>query len=290
MDIVRSPYVDVASDVMYADDAGAQLSSRWDLVEVKHDGIWAAVRLVAGSSQVEVYSRTGKLKLADSTMLYGHTPREDAWLVGEYMVGTTSAYADYGSINVFDVASVGGDDLRGEAFAVRRRVALGIVRDLPDPFRMTKVYGVDKAPALWRTAVVNGKFEGLVLRSMSDRWSDPLARVKRTFEVDYVCTHVNRSMATKFRDTGRKAARSIGGGLYNEDGELKRVVDVPGLTDGERIRLYDRPQDFKGRVFTASGKGLFPSGALRHPNFVRWRADKEASECRLDRVRLILPR
>jgi len=62
-------------------------------------------------------------------------------------------------------------------------------------------------------------------------------------------------------------------GVGKEKGrELMRVGG--GFTDEERQAVWNHLTLYDGMVVEVRGKGCFESGALRHPEFVRWRRDK----------------
>jgi hypothetical protein len=51
------------------------------------------------------------------------------------------------------------------------------------------------------------------------------------------------------------------------------------MSEEERKDMFNWPIDYKGKVMTASGKAVFKSGALRHPNFIRMHPDKDPKDC-----------
>ena len=70
----------------------------------------------------------------------------------------------------------------------------------------------------------------------------------------------------------------MNGGLFVR-GELVHICKVGGLTAEQREEFYDNPKDYIGKVFEASGKKITKKGALRHPNFIRFRGDKIPGDC-----------
>lgn len=75
-------------------------------------------------------------------------------------------------------------------------------------------------------------------------------------------------------------------GCYDENGELMKIGTVAsGLTDWLRKDMADNLDDYKGRVIevrcmSADSK----SKALRHPVFLGFRDDKDATECTEDTI------
>ena len=136
---------------------------------------------------------------------------------------------------------------------------------------------IEKAPELWKMAK---PFEGLVFKNSQALWGSAFGRMKRDAQMDYVCMGFESSDSDRHAGWG---VASILGGLHDADGVLRQACKVSGLTDDQRRAFYDYPTGYVGRVFTAEGKAVTKTGALRHPNFVRWRDDKAPIECRWPR-------
>ena len=66
-----------------------------------------------------------------------------------------------------------------------------------------------------------------------------------------------------------------------EDGDLRTVASVSGMTDAERVRMTNLDVDslLAGRVCEVMYQYVGSKGRLRHPRFVRWREDKSAAQC-----------
>ena len=61
-------------------------------------------------------------------------------------------------------------------------------------------------------------------------------------------------------------------------------VTCGGLSADMREAFTKYPERYIGQVFTAKGNNWYPSGAIRHPQFVMWRTDKEVDECRYSQI------
>lgn len=74
---------------------------------------------------------------------------------------------------------------------------------------------------------------------------------------------------------------SLEGGVYCPD--LRSVASVGGLTDEERADVTaawdEDPDSVVGRVMEVKYQRVDARGRLRHPRFLRWRDDKDATEC-----------
>lgn len=247
----RTPYIDLEP---------GQTPTGYDLVELKLDGIWGQ------ATEGSIRSRTGRIK--DYRPVDGRLGK--LTLIGELLVGTPwSCRGDRsGLFCAFDI-----DD--AAPLAKRRRALERTFNRLPMPpwMRLVEQYPAREWRRLWADHVATGQYEGLVFKSSSGRYGEPWGRMKRIVTADYVCMGANPGGG---RYIG--SAASIQGGLY-VDGVLKQVVNVGGLTDEQRQELWRHPGRFTGQVFEAAGNARFASGALRHPRFERWRANKVAREC-----------
>jgi ATP-dependent DNA ligase len=261
----------------YRDIKLGTVPSGFDIIELKYDGMWG--RMEIDRSEVQIYSRQGNMKFADSDGAGCLVPTMT--LLGEYL--HASNWADQRGLKdhyfAFDILQYDGRDLRDLPLVQRKAIlkkALWDFKDqLPPWLHRVKYYSVDRLEEIWEENVVHQFFEGVVFKSLDGKYGDEWGRMKREFTIDYVFMGVSKS--DKFE---RDAVKSILGGLFI-DGELKQVCKVGGLSHAERYEFWDRQSEFIGRVFEAKGKGLFKSGALRHPNFVKFRDDKRPDECTL---------
>lgn len=261
-----------ASRPKYSDvKPGSDIPEGYDIIELKYDGMWG--RSEINYLCLEMYSRQGKLKY--DTVLEESVP--NVTFVGEYLYA--SHWAESRGLKnhyfIFDILRLGERDLRDLPLRDRKQLLHKVLDYNPFPkwFHEVKYYPVERLQELWNGQVIHAFFEGVVFKNLDGKYGDKWARMKREFTIDYVFMGVSKS--DKFE---RDAVKSILGGLY-VDGELKQVCKVGGLTHAERYEFWDRQGEFKGKVFEAKGKGLFRSGALRHPNFVKWRDDKLPEEC-----------
>ncbi len=136
-------------------------------------------------------------------------------------------------------------------------------------------YPISDLKRFWDTQVATGKFEGVVYRNYKDKFSDRVYRSKPDVFDDYV---IMSKQDGKGKHLGRMGALEVG---QYKDGILTPVMMVGGgFNDLIRQDAEDNfVEKYYLRVAEIVGKVRFESGALRHPNFVRLRDDKEASAC-----------
>ena len=245
-------------------------------VEPKLDGMWG--QLVCMGSAARLYSRHGRLK--HQITLTKPTKTRHV-LHGEWLASSHWAHKQGldKTLHLFDLTMRGGIDVCEAPAEDRRRMLLETM-DALGLSSMPAVRAVPRWPAsmgaaLWQSLVMERGYEGLVCKKHGSAWGDGWARIKRVFSIDYVCLGANPGRG---RHAGN-GARSIRAGLYQPNGTLQHVGNVSGLTDALRRELHDNPSAYAGLPFEASGKGLFPSGALRHPNFIKWRPSYNPQLC-----------
>ncbi len=252
----------------------------FDTVEIKWDGHLAFV-LFDGEGHWTIYSRTSTLKERGRC----HTSMPTALLVGELLVGTNWATRSEsrGDLVLFTALELRGEWLQDQEESLRHNRLFEFVRShrllmgpLAGRVSVNTRYSIARSAELWARHVEAGaRHEGLVFKRSESRWSESVGRQKRESEMDYVIVGVIDSDSTSFAGRGIKAFRL---GLY-EGEELKEVGQVGTMTEAVRERAYQDPSFYIGRVCTVRGRGVFPSGAMRHPSFVGLRDDKNPEDC-----------
>jgi ATP-dependent DNA ligase len=248
----------------------------FDLVELKYDGWWG--QLVLAGSEWKLFSRTGQLKkFGVLTEPVGYTV-----LHGEYCFGTEWSKDHpeyYDQIAVHSAEIVDGEDVRQLDLKHSRAVIremLGRLRRQPIQrgLFIVKQWPIGSAPSVWKH---NEEFEGLVFKNSAAPWGSPYGRMKRGVTMDYICLGFEQSESD--RHAGWGVASVLGGLIPAGKDTPRQVCKAGGLNDEARKLFFEHPEKFVGKVFEAEGKKITKSGALRHPNFVRWRTDKKPSEC-----------
>ena len=255
-----------------------EIPEQYDMVQLKMDGIWGHMKI--GHGQWAIYSRTGKMKadgvLEDKTI--------EAELLGEFMFGSHWGHKMGKNRNfyVFDCVNIGNTSTTKLTLKSRLSFAKEIynklVREL-EFIHILDTYKTHEWKDLWNDKVEKGGYEGLVFKDGSSRYLDSKAwaRMKAIVEIDYICTGFRDA------DVGTKYEGQVGGvigTLIDKD----VMVTVSGINEDMRKNFTEYPERYVGQVFTAKGNNWYPSGAIRHPQFVMWRTDKEVDECRYDQI------
>tara|TARA_Y100001951_G_scaffold50131_1_gene39573 strand:- start:44 stop:892 length:849 start_codon:yes stop_codon:yes gene_type:complete len=255
-----------------------EIPEQYDIVQLKMDGIWGCLKVSNG--QWAIYSRTGKMK-ADGVI---KDKSIDVILLGEFMFG--SHWGKKKGLDreffIFDCLRFQGEDIANKPLTERTHCSDWAWQSLKSELGwldILETYEVYDWHWMWDEYIQEYGYEGLVFKDSSSVYSDKRAwaRMKAVVEIDYICTGFRPA------DEGTKyegLAGSVIGTLIDKD-----VFITCGGLDEEMRRIFtNNPEMFIGQVFTAKGNNWYPSGAIRHPIFQRWRADKEPTECSYEQI------
>ena len=87
----------------------------------------------------------------------------------------------------------------------------------------------------------------------------------------------NEIPVTKYWAMGLYGAIILG--KYGPRGEIIRVGTCSGMTDSQRAKFTDRPNDFIGKVARIKMMERTTAGNYRHPSFIDIHPDKNPKEC-----------
>lgn len=252
------------------------------IVQPKYDGRWGMLHHEEKSEFITLWSRHGKIQKQINNPELINLP--EFKMHGEYIFGTSFAKESdlEGKFIVFDFEG----NLKGYDPTLSNRIAFGLQHVLLlqqmgfnwiEMIEDDVAFGHDDVELI--TEILNGKrfgkVEGVVLKEASSLFGDPWVRIKPIFDMDYVIMGFNQSESASFKG---KMVKSVIGGLYIK-GELTEICNVSGLANNDRAKMYTNPEDYIGKVMTCTGKDVFKSGALRHPNFLRMHPEKQPKEC-----------
>ena len=258
---------------------GRDIPEQYDRCQLKMDGMWGCMKISHG--QWGIYSRTGKLK-AGGVLEGEDYDKSETILLGEYIKSSHWGHKMNidGNFYAFDCVKYQGVDLSNEMMRYRVNMlqnilaydTFGFVYELPH-------FPVEQWEETWNEYVGAKGYEGLVFKDSRSKYNDKnaWARMKGVVEIDYVCTGFRPA------DKGTKYEGQVGSVIGTlTDKEV--FVTCGGLSEDMRDAFTKYPERYIGQVFTAKGNNWYPSGAIRHPQFVMWRTDKEVDECRYDQI------
>ena len=247
----------------------------FDLVQPKYDGWWVLVDF--DGSYGTIYSTSGRP--------LGNIILKSAWfdgvkLIGEFMYGTNWAQSHVpGRIYIHDcITGLDGKDFSQVPYYDRLKEVDKLIHFIAsDQLVLVPTFHMNDVDGLWSYLVDEQGYEGLVYKNSSSKL-DPhsvwFGRTKKDFTQDFI--------VMGFIEGNGKHKGSLGAiecGLIVK-GQLTKITRVGGgFSDNQRAVIWNDQKLYLGRVIEVTGKQLFPSGALRHPNFIRFRDDKLPERC-----------
>ena len=254
------------------------IPEQYDIVQLKMDGIFGCMKVSHG--QWAIYSRTGKMK--DDGVLEDRTL--NAVLLGEFMFGSHWGHKMGKNRNfyIFDCIEMNGIDLTDMTLDSRLTFAAEMFHRLDSDLKFLRcldTYKTHEWKRLWDEYILEYGYEGLVFKDSASKYHDKKAwaRMKAIVEMDYICTGFRDA------DEGTKYEGMVGsvlGTLIDKD----VYITCGGITEAQREIFTKMPEMYVGQVFTAKGNNWYPSGAIRHPQFQRWRNDKQPEDCTYEQI------
>jgi ATP-dependent DNA ligase len=187
---------------------------------------------------------------------------------------------------VFDVLQIAGEDIRQLTLAERKRRLIELLPDLGtdgllmhSPIHEASEEGLDK--------LVGEGFEGVVAKDVYSVYvcggrRHGWVKIKPEEEIEAICTGTYPaepgSKYAPLDEDGNPKPWAVGGICFRVEHPDGRVYEgrAAGMDDQLRSELHQHPERFVGLVVELRHWGVQESGALRHPNYRRFRspADK----------------
>jgi ATP-dependent DNA ligase len=264
-------YVNVDSH-LDAVEAGATI------VQLKYDGWWA--RVVVKSKIAFIYSRQNELKGKRRVNL------PDCVLIGEFLKGTQRVVAGtegkHSTLMAFDILELEGKETDSLPYYQRLNNLTNLLERNECWVELCETFPIEQSAFLWDKFVEKGNVEGLVYKKKTMPYvGSTVWRRKKQFTMDYVVMGF-------YEGKGKHSGR-LGGlvcGLFVNGVLTEKTKVGGGFNDKERKGIWDNQAHYLGKVLEVTGWQIFESGAMRHPNAVRWgdgelawRSDKNPSEC-----------
>jgi ATP-dependent DNA ligase len=144
----------------------------------------------------------------------------------------------------------------------------------PKVYELVQCYHMKHVESLWEQ-VNELCYEGLIFRRSGDSYHNNIGRQKVEVSDDYYIVDANEGEG---RLSGTLGSLSVASSISGE--EVMRVGG--GYSDALRDRIWSHRVSLNGTCVEVKGKAKFPSGALRHPNFHRFRFDKGTTDLSAD--------
>ena len=183
---------------------------------------------------------------------------------------------------VFDILHYNGSDVTTFPWNERRKILERVYDNhlkRSKHISLSRVYTGDKYDFLSR--IIDDGGEGIMLKNITGKYHQGKRpehnwyKIKRNITSDVIIMG--------FEPGNGKYKGLIGSiifGLYDRPGgEVHKVGACSGMDDAMRVKMSKSPAAFLGKVIEVSAMETTSSGALRHPQFVRMRDDKDPRMC-----------
>lgn len=186
---------------------------------------------------------------------------------------------------IFDVLQIAGEDVRHQPLSERKRRLLDMLSGLSEddvlmhsPIRQASEGGFDE--------LIAEGFEGVVVKDVNSRYVCGARRygwlkIKPEEEIEAICTGTYPaepgSKYAPLDKNGTPKPWAVGGLCFRVEHPDGRVYEgrAAGMNDQLRRELHEHPERFVGLVVELGHWGVQETGALRHPNYRRFRSPSD---------------
>ena len=239
------------------------LAKGYDLVQLKYDGWWCRAEFTDRTHHTELtYLSCNNRRLRTEPLQ--PMPELIPMIIGEYMYGREWAKKEDRE-GLFFAHDIYG--FESYPYIERYRLLQKLEKFFPENFRLVQSFPIADAPAIWKKAVVESGYEGLVFKKWSDPYNEPILKVKHT-ETDDMYIVACHQGDGKYTNT----LGSFGLAL-TPNGE--EVTSCSGMTDSLRDEVWNDQLTYIGRCIEIRGSQRSDNGILQHPRFVSFRPDKD---------------
>jgi ATP-dependent DNA ligase len=186
---------------------------------------------------------------------------------------------------VFDILNIKGTDLTNRTLLQRLSWLESIRKKIVSPYFIFLSWAntSNEKHDLYQRILKNGG-EGVVLKNLyatyiqGARPSGNWYKAKKSMTIDAVILGFTTGKGKYNTQIG---AVKFGQYVQTPKGWiLKELGQASGMSDAERQDMSLHPQKYIGRVVVIKGMERLKSGAIRHPQFVALRSDKNPNQCR----------
>lgn len=189
---------------------------------------------------------------------------------------------------VFDVIFDKGQDIRHLPYQERRAILVGYLGSIANPkihLNITPVEAEDKER--FYQDIIEAGGEGVILKDIKAPYGKNWAKVKRSSTWDVIITGFKEPKEITKKVTGEESTSRffengwIGALEFGQyvDGVLTEFGFCSGIDDALREKISNNRNNYLGSVIEITAQERLPSGKFRHPRFLRFRPDKNASQC-----------
>ena len=186
---------------------------------------------------------------------------------------------------VFDILRFNGKDLTAKTLFERLGFLLTAKTRIYSKHivYLPYAYSTEEKEALYKSVIANNG-EGIMLKNLNETYclggrpSNNWYKHKKSATFDCVIMGFTKG---KGKYNTRIGAIIFGQYVNTSKGWiLKELGQASGMTDAQRNEFSSYPGKYIGKVVTIKGMERLRSGAIRHPQFVILRSDKNPNQCR----------
>jgi hypothetical protein len=195
---------------------------------------------------------------------------------------------------VFDILVLEGADLRDRPLSERKQSLDRLLKHHLEPsISVLAATPTERASDEALHAILAGGFEGAVIKHRDSRYvcgargGGAWFKLKPDAEIEAVCTGFYPaepgSKYAPLDSDGQSQPWAVGGLCFRVEHDDGRVYEgrAAGMDDELRHAMHEDPSPFVGLVVEIGHRGVEDSGALRHPQFKRFRARQEKPRRRI---------
>lgn len=179
----------------------------------------------------------------------------------------------------FDILQYKGRDLRNLPLKTRKEFLRKAINQLPDHIRKNWVCLEplkNERDTFFQIVAKGG--EGVILKNINSPYAEG-KRNKDWIKVKKFKTYEGIIMG--YRAGTGKYASSFGALLIGQyiDGKLIEVARMSGMTDAQRFEIWKHKEKYIGKIVEFKAQEPTKAKRYRHPEFLRFRNDKDAKDC-----------
>lgn len=189
---------------------------------------------------------------------------------------------------VYDIPKLSGEDLRSLPLRDRNKKLMILIAKLSKyiPVVAHPHVPYHKAKELYESVVASGG-EGIMMKDLNAPYGSGWYKVKKVVTFDVIILGYEAPKKTSKKSDGSISATHyhkeglIGSVIFGayKNGKLIELGTCSGMSEAIRRELSTNGQDNIGRVIEIKFQERTKSGSFRHCRFVKFREDKDATQC-----------
>lgn len=227
----------------------------------------------------------------DGEVVHLNQPHNIRWEMARSVMGTNefNDSVEQAHYVIYDIQCLGGIHMTSMVYSERRQTLKSYFskhEEFPTALvngnlAVPRAWKLTQANRLWNDVVTIGGGEGIMIKDLTEReYAKSWTKVKKDFTIDAFVIGIENG---KGKYEGQVGSLILA--VYSYDA-IYEIGKCSGMTDDERRDFTNRAiaGTLKGMVVEVKANEVTKNLKLRHPQFVRERTDKPASECLLQQL------